>query len=138
MLNVMCFFSRAVYGSTTFYINPYKCNLQFKKKKYFHKCVFLFRWYIISDMTKSRSAAGVGVLNGEIFAVGGHDGLQIFNSVSNSLPTGKSQPCTFAVKALWYRTFKKLDCSLPDLKPAQNVPKHQLFTIVKFHEKING
>ena len=41
-------------------------------------------------MTKSRSAAGVGVLNGEIFAVGGHDGLQIFNSVSNSLPTRKS------------------------------------------------
>ena len=33
-------------------------------------------------MTKSRSAAGVGVLNGEIYAVGGHDGLQIFNSVS--------------------------------------------------------
>lgn len=33
-------------------------------------------------MTKSRSAAGVALLDNEIFVVGGHDGLQIFNSVS--------------------------------------------------------
>lgn len=40
------------------------------------------RWYVVSDMTKSRSAAGVALLDNEIFVVGGHDGLQIFDSVS--------------------------------------------------------
>ena len=42
------------------------------------------RWYVVADMTKSRSAAGVAVLSGEIFAAGGHDGLQIFSTVSIS------------------------------------------------------
>ena len=42
----------------------------------------IYRWYVVADMTKSRSAAGVAVLSGEIFAAGGHDGLQIFSTVS--------------------------------------------------------
>jgi kelch-like protein 18 len=33
-------------------------------------------------MLKHRSAAGVTVLDGEIYACGGHDGLSIFDSVS--------------------------------------------------------
>ena len=27
---------------------------------------------------------------------------------------------------------------LPDLKPSQNVPKHSLFKLCKFHEKVKG
>lgn len=33
-------------------------------------------------MSASRSAAGVTVFDGRIFVSGGHDGLQIFNTVS--------------------------------------------------------
>ena len=33
-------------------------------------------------MTKHRSAAGVTVFDGQIYALGGHDGLSIFDSVS--------------------------------------------------------
>lgn len=33
-------------------------------------------------MSSNRSAAGVTVFEGRIFVSGGHDGLQIFNSVS--------------------------------------------------------
>lgn len=47
----------------------------------YNYCLLFFRWYVVSDMTKSRSAAGVALLDNEIFVVGGHDGLQIFNSV---------------------------------------------------------
>ena len=52
-----------------------------------------------------------------------------------SILPGGNHPssATFVSKALWYRTFK-----LPDLKPLQNVPKHSLFKVCKFHEKING
>ena len=37
---------------------------------------------MLSNMLKHRSAAGVTVLDGEIYACGGHDGLSIFDSVS--------------------------------------------------------
>ena len=42
------------------------------------------------------------------------------------------------VKALWYRTLKKKKKKrlLPDLKPSQNVLKHSLFKLWKFHEYI--
>lgn len=33
------------------------------------------------EMSASRSAAGVTVFDGRIFVSGGHDGLQIFNTV---------------------------------------------------------
>lgn len=35
-------------------------------------------------MSVSRSAAGVTVFDGRILVSGGHDGLQIFNTVSGS------------------------------------------------------
>ena len=38
---------------------------------------------MLSNMLKHRSAAGVTILDGEIFACGGHDGLSIFDSVSS-------------------------------------------------------
>ena len=46
---------------------------------------------------------------------------------------------TFVSKALWYRTPKQKQKNrlLPDSKPFQNVPKHSLFKLFKFHEKIN-
>jgi len=37
---------------------------------------------MLSNMLKHRSASGVTVLDGEIYACGGHDGLSIFDSVS--------------------------------------------------------
>ena len=37
-------------------------------------------------MSSSRSAAGVTVFEGRIYVSGGHDGLQIFNSVSLGSP----------------------------------------------------
>lgn len=37
----------------------------------------------MTEMSASRSAAGVTVFDGRIFVSGGHDGLQIFNTVSN-------------------------------------------------------
>ena len=59
---------------------------------------------------------------------------------------------TFVSKALWYRILKKKTKQkqkqknknknkkqktrlLPNLKPLQNVPKHSLFKLCKFHEK---
>lgn len=36
----------------------------------------------MTEMSASRSAAGVTVFDGRIFVSGGHDGLQIFNTVS--------------------------------------------------------
>lgn len=40
------------------------------------------RWTVVTEMSASRSAAGVTVFDGRIFVSGGHDGLQIFNTVS--------------------------------------------------------
>ncbi len=40
------------------------------------------RWATVSHMTRHRSAAGVTVFDGQIYALGGHDGLSIFDSVS--------------------------------------------------------
>ena len=45
---------------------------------------------------------------------------------SQSHSTQKHNPCTLVSKALWYKTFKKLDCMLPDLRPLQNVPNHSI------------
>ncbi len=45
-------------------------------------CVFVTRWTIVTEMSASRSAAGVTVFEGRIYVSGGHDGLQIFNTVS--------------------------------------------------------
>ena len=41
-------------------------------------------WTLVSTMQKHRSAGGVIVFEGFIYAVGGHDGLSIFDSVSFS------------------------------------------------------
>ena len=40
------------------------------------------RWTVVTEMSACRSAAGVTVFDGRIFVSGGHDGLQIFNTVS--------------------------------------------------------
>ncbi|NXL95062.1 KLH18 protein, partial [Alectura lathami] len=39
------------------------------------------RWTVVTPMSSNRSAAGVTVFEGRIYVSGGHDGLQIFNSV---------------------------------------------------------
>lgn len=39
------------------------------------------RWTVVAEMSVSRSAAGVTVFDGRVFVSGGHDGLQIFNTV---------------------------------------------------------
>lgn len=44
--------------------------------------VLLSRWTFVTEMSVSRSATGVTVFDGRIFVSGGHDGLQIFNTVS--------------------------------------------------------
>ena len=36
-------------------------------------------WSMVSNMTKHRSAAGVVTLLGKIYALGGHNGLSIFD-----------------------------------------------------------
>ncbi|XP_036286105.1 kelch-like protein 18 isoform X3 [Pipistrellus kuhlii] len=41
------------------------------------------RWTVVTPMSSSRSAAGVTVFEGRIYVSGGHDGLQIFNSVEH-------------------------------------------------------
>lgn len=45
-------------------------------------CVFVTRWTLVTEMSASRSAAGVTIFEGRIYVSGGHDGLQIFNTVS--------------------------------------------------------
>lgn len=56
-------------------------------------CLFVCscRWTVVTEMSASRSAAGVTVFDGRIFVSGGHDGLQIFNTVS--LLRGGARPC---------------------------------------------
>eukprot|EP00079_Xenopus_tropicalis_P036279 XP_017950050.1 PREDICTED: kelch-like protein 18 isoform X2 [Xenopus tropicalis] len=39
------------------------------------------RWTVVTPMSSNRSAAGVTVFEGRIYVSGGHDGLQIFNTV---------------------------------------------------------
>jgi len=39
---------------------------------------------MISSMEKHRSASGVVMLDNQIYAIGGHDGISIFDSVSFS------------------------------------------------------
>ncbi|KAG7273874.1 hypothetical protein CRUP_025935 [Coryphaenoides rupestris] len=39
------------------------------------------RWTVVTEMSACRSAAGVTIFDGRIFVSGGHDGLQIFNTV---------------------------------------------------------
>lgn len=46
----------------------------------------LFRWTVVTPMSSNRSAAGVTVFEGRIYVSGGHDGLQIFSSVSLASP----------------------------------------------------
>ena len=40
------------------------------------------RWKTVRKMTRPRSAAGIVAFDGQIYALGGHDGLSIFDSVS--------------------------------------------------------
>ena len=44
-------------------------------------------------MSSNRSAAGVTVFEGRIYVSGGHDGLQIFNSVSRGCSWAKGFSC---------------------------------------------
>ena len=39
------------------------------------------QWIMIASMSKHRCAAGVVAFDGHIYAIGGHDGLSIFDSV---------------------------------------------------------
>ncbi|MEE6467543.1 hypothetical protein FKM82_007301 [Ascaphus truei] len=39
------------------------------------------RWNVVTPMSSNRSAAGVTVFEGRIYVSGGHDGLQIFNTM---------------------------------------------------------
>lgn len=48
------------------------------------------RWTVVTPMSSNRSAAGVTVFEGRIYVSGGHDGLQIFNSVSMNSSWAKS------------------------------------------------
>lgn len=43
----------------------------------------------MTPMSSNRSAAGVTVFEGRIYVSGGHDGLQIFSSVSLGSPWDK-------------------------------------------------
>jgi len=43
------------------------------------------KWTMAEPMTKHRSAGGVLAFDGCIYALGGHDGLSIFDSVSTPL-----------------------------------------------------
>ena len=40
------------------------------------------KWVMVTSMTMHRSAAGVVAFDGHVYAIGGHDGLSIFDSVS--------------------------------------------------------
>lgn len=40
------------------------------------------RWAMMAPMIKHRSAAGVVALGHYVYAIGGHDGMSIFDSVS--------------------------------------------------------
>lgn len=44
------------------------------------------RWLMVTSMSKHRSAAGVVAFEGRICALGGHDGLSIFDSVESYDP----------------------------------------------------
>lgn len=54
-------------------------------------------------MSASRSAAGVTVFDGRIFVSGGHDGLQIFNTVSFTVKhTVECTLCVICVICVYY------------------------------------
>lgn len=38
-------------------------------------------WHMVSEMTCKRSGAGVGIMDGILYAVGGHDGPEVRNTV---------------------------------------------------------
>ena len=42
---------------------------------------YSFQWILICEMSTRRSGAGVGVLEGKLYAVGGHDGPLVRKSV---------------------------------------------------------
>lgn len=44
------------------------------------------KWYMIAEMTCRRSGAGVGVMEGILYAVGGHDGPVVRNTVETYDP----------------------------------------------------
>lgn len=64
---------------------------------YFWHFHYFYSWTLLSNMLKHRSAAGVAVLDGEIYACGGHDGLSIFDSVSNTFPLIKYSWILFVI-----------------------------------------
>ncbi len=43
-------------------------------------------WKIVASMSKRRCGVGVGVLNQQVYAVGGHDGISYLNSVERFCP----------------------------------------------------
>jgi len=47
----------------------------------------LDKWTPVADMCVRRSAVGVGVLNGVLYAVGGWDGYQVWSSVEAYRPS---------------------------------------------------
>lgn len=62
----------------------------------------------MTEMSVSRSAAGVTVLDGRVFVSGGHDGLQIFNTVGPTascfLPLSVLSPVGSAPSCRWSST----------------------------------
>lgn len=61
-------------------------RLSFNRLKPFHK-------KIIDYQACRRSGAGVGVLNGYLYAIGGHDGPMVRRSVEKFDPATKSWTC---------------------------------------------
>lgn len=59
---------------------------------------------MLSNMHKHRSASGVTVLDGEIYACGGHDGLSIYDSVSVIYDVFKYFGCYFYLHVQLYVT----------------------------------
>lgn len=59
----------------------------------------------MTPMSSNRSAAGVTVFEGRIYVSGGHDGLQIFSSVSLGSSWAKGTYTPFTCESYFERTF---------------------------------
>lgn len=74
---------------------------------FFNAFLFAIRWTIVTEMNASRSAAGVTVFEGRIFVSGGHDGLQIFNTVSERHSSHTFLKCVFINEHMYRRNAQK-------------------------------
>ena len=71
-------------------------------------------WNKVADMTTRRSGAGVGVIDGLLYAVGGHDGPTVRKSAEVFINTLINICITVKTTKVEYLRFNYLECSFSE------------------------